>query len=44
MNKEQYKELELELVLFENDDVIVTSGPVNPQCDWLSEIICGKVT
>ncbi len=41
--KDKYIELDLEIVNFESEDVIATSEPANPQCDWLSEIVCGKV-
>ncbi len=41
--KDKYMELDLEILNFESEDVIATSEPSNPSCDWLSEIICGKV-
>ena len=40
MNKQQYKEIEMEVIHFDRDDVIVTSGPENPaSCGWVGEII-----
>jgi len=43
MTKEKYEQIDIEVVRFEDSDVIATSTPVNPDCNWLSEIVCEKV-